>query len=788
LLTTVTDPLSHAASTGYDALDRKISTTDKRGAITDYAYDNTGNLVQVTDLTGGISTFSCDNNANRLTETDPLGNTTTYAYDALNRVYSKTDPLGNMEMTGYDNAGRVVSRTNANNQTTQFGYDPLGRLLTVIDPSGGTVDYAYDNVGNRISMTEPNGNTTTYAYDALNRRIAMTEPLGNTTTYSYDAVGNLYSMTDPNGKTTTYSYDNVNRLSQVVYWDASSVQFYHDQNGNRIQMNDGIGISTYSYDALNRMISATDGFNKSLGYAYDNNSNLTLLTYPDGKQVQYAYDSLNRMETVTDWQSRTTTYVYDTAGRLAGTINPNGTTAAYGYDAASRLTGLANRKSDDTVISSYAYTLDPLGNHLQVTQTEPLSSPLPLTKNIAYTYDTENRLVSAGPTPFTYDYNGNMLTKGSDTFAYDPANRLSSSTIGGVSSTYRYDGTGNRLERVAGGVTTRFIQDINRSLPNVLAETDGSGSITSYYVYGLGLVSKVLPDETAYYYNFDSRGSTVALTDTFQNVTDSYAYGPFGEVLATGGASSNPFRYLGRYGVADDGNGSLQIRARYYLPGAGRFITKDPADASDTGGQGLNKYVYAMNNPFILVDISGFSPQDVTFDAQYNNDKKLRDFMTIGTEIGTRFAKWGFLTGAKLTMRSLSGAKYYNIYSPLKILKDFKKFTKAISIISNTNNELNTQGINLNLSNLIDLNKYWGQTSYDDWAHGFSSGTAIAWNSIVSTPNAVIRFSTGGEIDPSITGNDVYNFVKDPVTKLKEAGDAWTNGWSNIKWFLGYEN
>jgi RHS repeat-associated protein len=154
------------------------------------------------------------------------------------------------------------------------------------------------------------------------------------------------------------------------------------------------------------------------------------------------------------------------------------------------------------------------------------------------------------------------------------------------------------------------VQDANRALPNVVAETDGSGAITSYYVYGLGLLSKVLPDGTAYYYHFDSRGSTVALTDAFQTVTDAYAYDPFGEVVAENGTTPNPFRYLGRHGVMDDGNGSLQVRARYYLPEAGRFITKDSLTGSDGDSQSLHRYVYAVNNPIKLIDISGFSPSE----------------------------------------------------------------------------------------------------------------------------------------------------------------------------------
>jgi len=55
----------------------------------------------------------------------------------------------------------------------------------------------------------------------------------------------------------------------------------------------------------------------------------------------------------------------------------------------------------------------------------------------------------------------------------------------------------------------------------------------------------------------------------------------------------------------DEGNGLQYIRARYYDPEAGRFISKDPRAGSDGDGQSLNRYVYALNNPVILVDING---------------------------------------------------------------------------------------------------------------------------------------------------------------------------------------
>lgn len=55
----------------------------------------------------------------------------------------------------------------------------------------------------------------------------------------------------------------------------------------------------------------------------------------------------------------------------------------------------------------------------------------------------------------------------------------------------------------------------------------------------------------------------------------------------------------------DEGNGLTYIRARYYMPELGRFITKDPLTGNEGDGQSLNRYVYGVNNPVINSDING---------------------------------------------------------------------------------------------------------------------------------------------------------------------------------------
>jgi len=61
----------------------------------------------------------------------------------------------------------------------------------------------------------------------------------------------------------------------------------------------------------------------------------------------------------------------------------------------------------------------------------------------------------------------------------------------------------------------------------------------------------------------------------------------------------NPFRYCGEYW--DRETGTYYLRARYYEPGTGRFLSEDSAH------DGLNYYTYCYNNPGSYVDPSGHS-------------------------------------------------------------------------------------------------------------------------------------------------------------------------------------
>ncbi len=59
---------------------------------------------------------------------------------------------------------------------------------------------------------------------------------------------------------------------------------------------------------------------------------------------------------------------------------------------------------------------------------------------------------------------------------------------------------------------------------------------------------------------------------------------------------------LHKHGVMTEPNGFYYMRARYYDPGVGRFVSEDPLGFE--GGY-VNLYVYVANNPVIGIDPSG---------------------------------------------------------------------------------------------------------------------------------------------------------------------------------------
>lgn len=613
-LLTVTNTLGQTTGFTYDEKNNLLTSKDALNHETAYEYDaNKRNLVKITYPEGGIQRFTHTSNGQVETATDPNGHTTTYTYDSDGNVTRITDHLSNHVDFTYDGVGRMLTRADQSGKITTYVYDNNDNLTQVTDANTKTTYYTYDNNNNLIKIIDAKGKVTTFTYNNMNLFATETDPISKVYQYGYDDRNNFSSITDPDGNQTTYAYDADNRLTGITYKGTTRVSFTeYDGNGNLKKLKTDLNYETsFAYDDLNRITTYTDPFGKAVSYEYDAVGNRTRTTYPGSKSVTYAYDSDNRLISVTDWLGGVTTYSYDIAGILQSSVNPNGTKTTYSYDAANRLIGLSNRKSNDTVIAGFTYTLDAAGNHTLVVKDEPIA-PEVTAADISYTYDDANRLSTAGGTTYTHDNRGNLTgTSAGNAYAFDYADRLTQVAIGGVNIEYLYDGLGNRIARTKGGIQTRYVLDLNGPMSQVLAETDSSGNVTNYYVYGHGLISKITAGGNRYCYHFDSRGSTVGMTDGSENVVNKYAYDEYGSVLNSSEANANPFRYVGRYGVMDEGNGLLFMRARYYDSDTGRFLSKDPLRGELVDPGTLNRYVYVLGNPVMGIDPEGLEGFDI---------------------------------------------------------------------------------------------------------------------------------------------------------------------------------
>ena len=274
-------------------------------------------------------------------------------------------------------------------------------------------------------------------------------------------------------------------------------------------------------------------------------------------------------------------------GRISTeTCLADNTKICYTYDSLNRVTKRSILNECDEVISEENYAYDSAGNIIDAPDS-------------CFTYDTNNRLIDVCGNAVAYDADGNMLSVGeSSPFEYDSANRL----VKAGDHAYTYNAEDVRIRNLCGEYDTTYTYNTNVKLSQLLMKT--TNSIVTKYVYGLGLIGE---DKLGVFktYHFDYRGSTVAITDIYGNITDTFKYDTYGRLLSRTGDSFVIFGYNGRDGVVTDKNGLIYMRARYYSPELRRFINADIIHGEISDSASLNRYAYVNGNPVSYVDPFG---------------------------------------------------------------------------------------------------------------------------------------------------------------------------------------
>ena len=643
-------------SAQYDMLGRMTSSTDAKGYTSIYYYDCFGNMISArkplfldkeSKIVYNVINKTYDSVDNLTGESASEGASTSYSYDFKNRLVAAV--TGNEIVNySYDDAGNLTCMsTNSGTQNYTYAYDGCNRLAKYTDALGNSETYTYDNHNNLISKTDRNGNTISYTYDPLHRKLseASERDYRLSNTFTYGKTGVLTSATNNTGiKRYAYNSSGLVKTEETSIGIGSAGTSFkiaktYDQRGNLTQSDYTKNGTTYqkikyTYDERSRLtdVSVAEGTNTSFlskaKYAYDENDNMTKITYGNGMYNDYTYNAGNLISGITLRKSGETlqsmSYTYNSAGNMSQkteTIGVQTLTANYTYDTANRLVsesvfGYTNYR--------YNFTYDGAGN--RKTAAYYVNNAHIYTED--YTYDKNNRLTFKTKdnlqTRYFYDKNGNQTIEetypinnegifkldavhsnnsagvGIKRYTYNIFNQLTkyTNTAGtynnwtGITASYTYFADGLRASKNVNGIETGYLWDGD----NICAELNSNKSITERYFRGHHLIS----DNSNNYYFHNAHGDVIAVCNG-TTPTNTYAYDAFGN-----SSSQMKFGYFDQQFDVETGN--YYLRARYYDPTTGRFLSEDPIK------DGLNWYAYCKNNPILLYDYSGLS-------SSFNNIK-----------------------------------------------------------------------------------------------------------------------------------------------------------------------
>ena len=646
-----------------------VSVTDPDGGQTTTEYDPYGNPTAVTDPLGHTTRFAYDASGNVVARTDPLDETTHYAYDAeLNKPTRVTDPLGHTAWSEYDEGGNLTRTIYPDGTTEAFGYDGRGNMVALTDTLGhvselsynnrgqvtsswnalgDTTEFTYDVAGDLESVTDANGHAISIERDVPGRLTRRTYPDGTHEGLEYDEAGKVTAFTNRRGERITYSYDAAGRLEWVSYPSGRKLHYYYDPRDMLAWVNvvsDTTSLDTYYEHDLSGRLSCvkvpgeTELESYDVSYAYDAAGQRSFLAYPDGYGVAYEYDSAGRLTRIADASDATlAAYEYDAAGRRTRRILGNGSYTTYTYDDMDRLTELVNYGTGDTIQSCFGYAYDAAGMVTSTTTSEGVhhyayddvyqltTVEYPGGRVVDYAFDemgNRTRVTDAGEVAdyvtnqldqytqvgdegLSYDANGNLVRRERDgeviTYSWDEDDRLMSVNRGGVQIGYAYDHQGRLVAKTVDGQKRRYIWDGYQ----LIAEVNEEGEVLKRYIYGPGINEVLVVDGagTAYWAQQDGLGSVVGTTSDTGSVAATASYDVYG-ALRTGNLGPVPQRLAGMWW--DEDAALYYVRARWYDPNLGRFLTPDPAYTP-----GKNGYTYSENNPSNLLDPLGLQEYPV---------------------------------------------------------------------------------------------------------------------------------------------------------------------------------
>lgn len=402
---------------------------------------------------------------------------------------------------------------------------------------------------------------------------------------------------------------------------------------------DGVNVSShsYTYDSVNRRTRALLEDGSRWDYTYNDRNELTGArrswydwTPVAGQQFGYDYDNIGNRKTAQSGGDTNGANLRPT-GYAVNSLNQYTTITNLGY---ADILGVALATNGVWVNGGLAQRkIEYFRKELQVGNA---SGPVWTNVTVASggVTNTGGLIVPDNEQALTYDLDGNLTFDGTWAYEWDGENRLRAMTmtnVAGIANSNRlrlefmYDSMGRRVKKIVStnSIGSEFVpQSTNRFVYdgwNLIAVLDPESSLLQSFTWGndmsgtmqgaggiggLLLVTAHGAADTNCFAGYDGNGNVMLLVNAGDRSTAArYEYSAFGETLRATGpmAKKNPFRFSTKF--ADGESGLVYYGYRYYSPGLGRWISRDPI--KEQGGRNLCCFV--DNDPLNAQDVLGES-------------------------------------------------------------------------------------------------------------------------------------------------------------------------------------
>jgi len=590
-----------------------ITYSDSTTPSISYAYGRAGQLQSVSDATGS-RTFNYTN-ASQPLELDSVSLAASFYSSRIFTQKYNSDSL----LTGRPTGFQLGNSSNPSADLSQtYGYNGQGYYssLTTVSQGGAnsvTFNYGYLSNAPLVNSIAISGNSSY----SITRGYNSQRDLVTSITNNWGAGGS--------GIVTQFNYG-YNPLQQRVFAEQSGSAFADYYSGT--SYSDVFNFQTYdSYGQLH-----TRGLYRNAPPAYPNQpSSGDLLP---ARTFQFDYDTVgNRSDSgeignAYDGYQTNERNQYTSKGNstvcVLGNTNLTASVGVSGVPPAG--IGQVDRNFGCDFVPSNSG--GPAPGTLTVTATMPNSTP---------SMTNRNYFIPKASQTLTYDVDGNLADDGVWTYSYDAENRLSGMTSDLSSGfanyqmglSYTYDYLNRRVEKRVYNTATQQTSFDHRYIYdgwNLIAETDTSGNIQRSYSWGLDLTGSLtatagvgalleitnysysggsLVGTTNYFSQMDGNGNVSALVRSDGLTAAVYEYGPFGELLRNESFDSaiadNGFKFSTKF--ADAETGLVYYGNRFYSPGLGRFINRDPIEEAG----GINLYGFCGNDSINRFDVLGNS-------------------------------------------------------------------------------------------------------------------------------------------------------------------------------------